>query len=229
MRSSTPSPPTASESTTQHTRGRGRKRNLPARAEGLRLPAAFQLVPEREGTRERASLPLHLRELFSYEVSSDTRPPHQLRCDAIRLRNPRRSAGSPEAGRVEDHLRPVTGGTYDSRAGAYVHKVLPGGASGDTGEPAGTGRGMGAQRMDRCSGSGDLGGGRREPGGPVWPLEVPVRGAVTHRPRPVGISGQARSVTAGAGPGLPRTGKLIGRPCANQRPVVVDDASSSRR
>ena len=36
-------------------------------------------------------------------------------------------------------------------------------------------------------------------GGSVWPLEAPLRGAVAHRLRPVGISAQARSVTAGAG------------------------------
>src|SRR5215216_6865955 len=44
--------------------------------------------------------------------------------------------------------------------------VLSRGSSGDTEEPAGTGKGTGTQRKDRCSGgSGDLGGGRREPGG----------------------------------------------------------------
>jgi hypothetical protein len=51
-------------------------------------------------------------------------------------------------------------------AAARFTAVLPRGSSGDTEEPAGTGRGTGTQRKDRCSGgSGDLGGGRREPGG----------------------------------------------------------------
>ena len=54
--------------------------------------------------------------------------------------------------------------------------------------------------------------------GPVWPLEVPLRGAVAHRLRPVGISAQARSVTAGAGLALWVPGMLIGRPAPNQQP-----------
>ena len=70
-------------------------------------------------------------------------------------------------------------------------------------------------------GSGDLGGGRREPGGPVWPLEVPVRDAVAHRLRPVGISAQARSVTAGAGLAFRVPGTLISRPYPNQHLRVV--------
>src|SRR5215211_1809882 len=55
-------------------------------------------------------------------------------------------------------------------------------------------------------------------GGRVWPLEVPVRGAVAHRLRPVGISAQARSVTAGAGLAFRVSGTLIGRPSPNQHP-----------
>jgi hypothetical protein len=66
-------------------------------------------------------------------------------------------------------------------------------------------------------------------GGPVWPLEVQARDAVTHRPRPVGISHQARSVTAGAGLAFRVPGTLIGRPYPNQRMRVATDASSSRR
>ncbi len=44
-------------------------------------------------------------------------------------------------------------------------------------------------------GSSDLGvvAGNR---GPIWPLEVLLRDAVAHRLRPVGISAQARSITA---------------------------------
>jgi hypothetical protein len=58
-------------------------------------------------------------------------------------------------------------------------------------------------------------------GGPVWPLEVPLRGAVARRPRPVGISAQARSVTAGAGLAFRVPGTRIGRPYPNQRRQVV--------
>jgi hypothetical protein len=66
-------------------------------------------------------------------------------------------------------------------------------------------------------GAGDLGGwSPGTGGGPVWPLEVPVRGAVAHRLRPVGISAQARSVTAGAGLAFRVPGTLIGRPSPNQ-------------
>ena len=70
-------------------------------------------------------------------------------------------------------------------------------------------------------GSGDRGGGRREPGGPIWPLEVPLRDAVTHRLRPVGISAQARSDTAGAGLAFWVPGTLIGRPSPNEPAAVV--------
>jgi hypothetical protein len=50
---------------------------------------------------------------------------------------------------------------------------------------------------------------------------VQARDAVTHRPRPVGISHQARSVTAGAGLAFRVPGTLIGRPYPNQRMRVV--------
>ena len=112
--------------------------------------------------------------------------------------------GCPALGRracVEDHLRPVTGGTDDSpcrRLGSpQSSQEVPAETQRSPPEPAG-GRGH-SGRIGVREGSGDLGGGRRQPGGPVWPLEVPVRDAVAHRPRPVGISAQARSVTAGAG------------------------------
>jgi hypothetical protein len=58
-------------------------------------------------------------------------------------------------------------------------------------------------------------------GGPVWPLEVPLRGAVAHRLRPVGISAQARSVTAGAGLVFWVPGTLIGRPSPNEPAAAV--------
>jgi hypothetical protein len=53
------------------------------------------------------------------------------------------------------------------------------------------------------------------PTGPVWPLEVPLRGAVAHRLRPVGISGLAFWVP----------GTLIGRPSPNEPAPVVHRAS----
>jgi hypothetical protein len=79
---------------------------------------------------------------------------------------------------------------------------------------------MGTQRKDRCSGGPETSGvvvGNR--GGPVWPLEVLLRGAVAHRLRPVGISAQARSVTAGAGLafGYPARSSA-GPPRMNQQP-----------
>jgi hypothetical protein len=80
-------------------------------------------------------------------------------------------------------------------------------------------------------GSGDLGVVAGNRGGPVWPLEVPLRGAVAHRLRPVGISAQARSVTAGAGLAFRVAGTLIGRPSPNQQPscTVYPSRASSLR
>jgi hypothetical protein len=90
---------------------------------------------------------------------------------------------------------------------------------------------MRTQRKDRGSGgSGDLGGGRREPGGPIWPLEVPLRDAVAHRLRPVGISTQARSVTAGAGQGelLLASRAVLGRYVVMSSGVVKPARMSQR-
>jgi hypothetical protein len=116
---------------------------------------------------------------------------------------------SPPAGDRWHRPQPV--------AAARFTAVLPRGSGGShrrsPPEPAG-GPGHGGRIGVR--GSGDLGDGRREPGGPVWPLEVPVRDAVAHRLRPVGISAQARSVTAGAGLGFRVPGTCIGRPSPNQ-------------
>jgi hypothetical protein len=76
--------------------------------------------------------------------------------DAIRLRNPTRSrqlAGSRVC--VGDHLRPVTGGTYDGRCRRLGSPQSSPEVPAETQEgPAGTGRGLGTQRKDRCSGSG---------------------------------------------------------------------------
>jgi hypothetical protein len=122
---------------------------------------------------------------------------------------------------VEDHLRAVTGGTDGSRCrglgSPQSSREVPAETQRSPPEPA---RGMGTQRKDRCSGV------RRPRGvagnrGPVWPLEVPLRDAVAHRLRPVGISAQARSVMAGAGLGLSRPGTLMGRPSPNEPAAVV--------
>jgi hypothetical protein len=97
---------------------------------------------------------------------------------------------------------PLAGDRWHRRQPVPVARftaVLPRGSSGDTGARRHRQGDEDTAKGPVFGGSGGLGGGRREPGGPVWPLEVPVRGAVAHRPRPVGISGQARSVTAGAG------------------------------
>jgi hypothetical protein len=102
---------------------------------------------------------------------------------------------------VEDHLQPVTGGIYDSRCrrlcSPQSSREVPAETQRSPPEPA---RGRGHSGRIGVRGgpetSGVVAGNR---GGPVWPLEVPLRGAVAHRLRPVGISGQARSVTAGAG------------------------------
>ena len=68
---------------------------------------------------------------------------------------------------VEDHLRAVTGGTYGSRCRRLGSPpVLPRGSSADTGRARRNRPGDGDTAEDRCSGgSGDLGGGRREPRG----------------------------------------------------------------
>ena len=100
---------------------------------------------------------------------------------------------------VEDHLRPVTGGIYDSRCrrlgSPQSSREVPAETQRSPPEPAG-GRGhsgrIGVRGVQRPRG------GRREPG-PIWPLEVRLRDAVAHRLRPVGISAQARSVTVRAG------------------------------
>ena len=89
--------------------------------------------------------------------------------DAIRARNPtrfRRLAGSRTC--VGDHLRPVTGSTYDSRCRRLGSPRPPRGSGGDTGGARRNRQGLGTQRKDRCSG--------------VRPLEVPVRSAVAPLP-----------------------------------------------
>ena len=74
--------------------------------------------------------------------------------DAIRLRNPTRSRRL--TGRrvcVGDHLRPVTGGTYDSRGRRLGSPQSSPEVPAATQEgPAGTGRGLGDTAEDRCSG-----------------------------------------------------------------------------
>jgi hypothetical protein len=93
--------------------------------------------------------------------------------------------------------------------------VLPRGASGDTGARR-------HRQGDGDTAEGSVFGGARRPRG--WsPGTGGVRSAAGGAgqgrglppPRPVGISGQARSVTAGARPDLPIPGMLIGRPYPN--------------
>jgi hypothetical protein len=121
---------------------------------------------------------------------------------------PMRSAGSPEARTCDvDHLRPVTGGTYGSRCGRLRSLASSREVPAETQEgPAGTGRGWGTQRKDRCSGSGDLR--RWLPGTGGSDLAAGGAGQGRGRPRPVGISDQARSVTGRRvqGPGYGRGG-----------------------
>jgi hypothetical protein len=87
--------------------------------------------------------------------------------DAIRLCNP----DAPPAHLTPDLCRrsPPAGDRWHIRQpvpAARFTAVLPRGSSGDIEEPAGTGRGTGTQRKDRCSGGPETsGGGRREPGG----------------------------------------------------------------
>jgi hypothetical protein len=113
-------------------------------------------------------------------------------------------------------------------AAARFTAVLPRGAGGDTGGARRHRSGMGTQRKDRCSGV-------RRPrewspgtGGSGLPLEVPARGRVRPPPRPVGISVEARSVTAGAGLAFWVPGTLISRLYPNQhlaRPTRPPPAS----
>jgi hypothetical protein len=85
---------------------------------------------------------------------------------------------------VEDHLRPVTGSTYDSRCwrlgSAQSSREVPAETQRSPPAPAG---GRGHSGRIGVRGGRRPRGGRREPG-PVWPLEVPVRGAVAHRRDP---------------------------------------------
>jgi hypothetical protein len=87
--------------------------------------------------------------------------------DAIRLRTPDglcRLIGRRAC--VEDHLRPVTGGTDRSRCRRLGSPQSSREVPAETQEePAGTGRGTGTQRKDRWSGGRRPRGGRREPGG----------------------------------------------------------------
>ena len=87
--------------------------------------------------------------------------------DAIRLRTPDglcRLIGRRAC--VEDHLRPVTGGTDRSRCRRLGSPQSSREVPAETQEePAGTGRGTGTPRKDRWSGGRRPRGGRREPGG----------------------------------------------------------------
>jgi hypothetical protein len=113
---------------------------------------------------------------------------------------------------AEDHQRPVTGGTYDSRCRRLGSPQSSREVPAET-QTAVTGRGTGNTAEGSVF------------GGPVWPLEVPLRDAVAHRLRPVGISAQARSVTAGAGLAFRVPGTRIGRPSPNEPAAVVHRVS----
>jgi hypothetical protein len=138
--------------------------------------------------------------------------------------------GCPALGRracVEDHLRPVTGGTYDSRcrrlgspqSSREVPAEVTGGArrhrqgDGDTAEGSVFG------------GSGDLGGGRREPGG----SGLAAGGAGQGRGRPPPATrrhlGPGPLRHGRSGPGLSRPGTRIGRPSPNQQLSCTLDPS----
>jgi hypothetical protein len=98
---------------------------------------------------------------------------------------------SPPAGDRWHRPQPVPAARFTA--------VLPRGSRGDTGGARRHRQGDGDTAEGSVVGGPETSGGSPGTGGPVWPLEVPVRGAVAHRLRPVGISAQARSVTAGAG------------------------------
>jgi hypothetical protein len=98
---------------------------------------------------------------------------------------------SPPAGDRWHRRQPVPAARFTA--------VLPRGSRGDTGGARRHRQGDGDTAEGSVVGGPETSGGSPGTGGPVWPLEVPVRGAVAHRLRPVGISAQARSVTAGAG------------------------------
>jgi len=119
------------------------------------------------------------------------RPQHRSRTEEVKKGKSRPAARWGQVAVAVKQL-PVL---LPPKGGAGQGKPLPVAAGSrpyaDTGRAAGTGRGMAIQRKDRGSGVRRPRGGRREPGGPVWPLEVPVRGAVAHRLRSVGISARA--------------------------------------
>ena len=106
-----------------------------------------------------------------------------------------RSAGSPEARTCDvDHLRPVTGGTYGSRCRRLRSPASSREVPAETQEgPAGTGRGWGHSGRIGVRGSGDLRRWSPRTGGSDLAAGRAGRGC--GRPRPVGISDQARSVT----------------------------------
>jgi hypothetical protein len=154
-----------------------------------------------------------------------------LREAELRLEEQARTTASRRASRacVEDHLRPVTGGTDASRCRRLGSPQSSREVPAETQEePAGTGRGTGHSGRIGVRGPEAWGvAGNR--GSPVWPLEVPVRGAVAHRLRPVGISAQARSVTAGAGLAFPVPARAsAGPPRMNQQPLRAVYSSRAR-
>jgi hypothetical protein len=132
----------------------------------------------------------------------------------------RRLAGSRQC--VGDHLLPVTGGTYESRCRRLGSPQSSPEVPAETQEgPAGTGKGWGHSGRIGVRGPA-AGGAGQERGRPP--------------PRPVDISAQVRSVTAGAG--LAFHGRLAGAPrplpggryCRTwERPGVATPSRRTRR
>jgi hypothetical protein len=124
---------------------------------------------------------------------------------------------SPPAGDRWHRPQPVPAARFTA--------VLPRGSRGDTGGARRHRQGDGDTAEGSVVGGPETSGGSPGTGGPVWPLEVPVRGAVAHRLRPVGISAQARSVTAGAGLAFP----VPARSSAGPPPTSTRRAPCSRQ
>jgi hypothetical protein len=127
---------------------------------------------------------------------------------------------------VEDHLRPVTGGTDGSRCRRLGSPQSSREVPAETQEePAGTGRGTGTQRTDRCSGGSETSGGVAGNRG----AGLAAGGAGQGRGRPPPAT--RRHLCPGplrhgrSGPGLSRPGTLIGRPSPNQPAAVVHPRS----
>jgi hypothetical protein len=167
-------------------------------------PAASRRFGSWSGPRGVAHARLDRRPLGRHPVVQPRRaPPAHLTPDLCRR--------SPPASDRWHIRQPVPAARFTA--------VLPRGSSGDIEEPAGTGRGTGTQRKDRCSGgpetSGVVAGNRGGSG-----LAAGGAGQGRGRPPPATrrhlCSGPLRH--GRSGPGLWVAGTRIGRPSPNQRP-----------